>query len=137
MPSPEEITSLCEEPPEPGSTILESGSGTLDAEAHVAVPLGHAEGLHQADEVRVRSMVEHHEAGVDRDRPIATHYIGICMAAESRRTLEQRDLGMVTPSDLVVAVSHSGTTEEILRLVEFLKRQGVPLIAFTSPFSAS
>jgi arabinose-5-phosphate isomerase len=32
----------------------------------------------------------------------------------------------------VVAVSHSGTTEEILRLVEFLKRQGVPLIAFTS-----
>lgn len=42
------------------------------------------------------------------------------------------DLGMVTPRDLVVAISHSGTTEEILRLVEFLKRQGVPLIAFTS-----
>jgi arabinose-5-phosphate isomerase len=39
---------------------------------------------------------------------------------------------MVTREDLVVAVSHSGTTEEILRLVEFLKRQGVPLIAFTS-----
>jgi arabinose-5-phosphate isomerase len=42
------------------------------------------------------------------------------------------DLGMVTPDDLVVAVSHSGTTEEILRLVEFLKRQGVTLIALTS-----
>ncbi len=42
------------------------------------------------------------------------------------------DLGMVDPSDLVVAVSNSGSTEEILRLVEFLKRQGVPLIAFTS-----
>jgi arabinose-5-phosphate isomerase len=42
------------------------------------------------------------------------------------------DLGMVTSRDLVVAVSHSGTTEEILRLVEFLKRQGVPLIALTS-----
>jgi arabinose-5-phosphate isomerase len=42
------------------------------------------------------------------------------------------DLGMVTEEDLVVAVSHSGTTEEILRLVEFLKRQGVQLIAFTS-----
>jgi len=42
------------------------------------------------------------------------------------------DLGMVTPDDLVVAVSNSGTTEEILRLVEFLKRQGVPLIALTS-----
>jgi arabinose-5-phosphate isomerase len=46
------------------------------------------------------------------------------------------DLGMVTPDDLVVAVSHSGTTEEILRLVEFLKRQGVALIALTS-FPAS
>ncbi len=42
------------------------------------------------------------------------------------------DLGMVTSTDLVIAVSHSGTTEEILRLVEFLKRQGIPLIAFTS-----
>ncbi len=42
------------------------------------------------------------------------------------------DLGMVTPGDLVVAVSHSGTTEEILRLVEFVKRQGIGLIAITS-----
>ncbi len=42
------------------------------------------------------------------------------------------DLGMVTPTDLVIAVSNSGTTEEILRLVEFLKRQGIRLIALTS-----
>ncbi|HPA81890.1 MAG TPA: KpsF/GutQ family sugar-phosphate isomerase [Thermoanaerobaculales bacterium] len=42
------------------------------------------------------------------------------------------DLGMVVAGDLVVAISHSGTTEEILRLVEFLKRQAIPLIAFTS-----
>jgi arabinose-5-phosphate isomerase len=42
------------------------------------------------------------------------------------------DLGMVTGQDLVVAISHSGSTEEILRLVEFLKRLGVPLIALTS-----
>ena len=42
------------------------------------------------------------------------------------------DLGMVTPSDLVVAVSNSGTTEEILRLAEILKRQGVTLIAVSS-----
>jgi arabinose-5-phosphate isomerase len=42
------------------------------------------------------------------------------------------DLGMVTARDLVIAVSHSGTTDEILRLVEFLKRQGIPLIALTS-----
>lgn len=42
------------------------------------------------------------------------------------------DLGMVVSGDLVVAISHSGTTEEILRLVEVLKRQAIPLIAFTS-----
>lgn len=42
------------------------------------------------------------------------------------------DLGMVVAGDLVIAISHSGTTEEILRLVEFLKRQAIPLIAFTS-----
>jgi arabinose-5-phosphate isomerase len=42
------------------------------------------------------------------------------------------DLGMVTGEDLVVAISHSGSTEELLRLVEFLTRQGVSLIAMTS-----
>ena len=42
------------------------------------------------------------------------------------------DLGMVTADDLVVAVSNSGATEEILRLVEVLKRLGIPLIAITS-----
>ena len=42
------------------------------------------------------------------------------------------DLGMVIAGDLVIAISHSGTTEEILRLVEVLKRQAIPLIALTS-----
>jgi arabinose-5-phosphate isomerase len=42
------------------------------------------------------------------------------------------DLGMVTPEDVVVVVSNSGETDEILRLVEVLKRLGVPLIAMTS-----
>jgi len=42
------------------------------------------------------------------------------------------DLGMVTRDDLVVAVSNSGSTEEILRLLEMLRRLGVPLIAVTS-----
>jgi len=42
------------------------------------------------------------------------------------------DLGMVAPGDVVVAVSNSGETEEILRLVEFLKRLGTKLIALTS-----
>lgn len=42
------------------------------------------------------------------------------------------DLGMVTDEDLVIAVSNSGATEEILRLVEFLERQGIVLVAMSS-----
>jgi arabinose-5-phosphate isomerase len=42
------------------------------------------------------------------------------------------DLGMLTTGDLVVAISNSGATEEILRLLEILKRQGITLIAMTS-----
>jgi arabinose-5-phosphate isomerase len=42
------------------------------------------------------------------------------------------DLGMVTANDLVVAVSNSGSTEEILNLLAVLRRIGVSLIAVTS-----
>ena len=42
------------------------------------------------------------------------------------------DLGMVKPGDVVVALSNSGETEELLRLVEYLKRLGNPLLAITS-----
>ncbi len=42
------------------------------------------------------------------------------------------DLGMVTPQDVVVAISHSGETEEIVRLLSVLKKIGVTLIAMTS-----
>ncbi|HXU30153.1 MAG TPA: KpsF/GutQ family sugar-phosphate isomerase [Thermoanaerobaculia bacterium] len=47
------------------------------------------------------------------------------------------DLGMIVEGDAVLAASSSGTTEELLRLVETLKRLGVPLIAITgNPQSA-
>lgn len=42
------------------------------------------------------------------------------------------DLGMVTAADVVVAISNSGTTDELIRLVEYLKRLGIPLLAITS-----
>jgi arabinose-5-phosphate isomerase len=42
------------------------------------------------------------------------------------------DVGMVTAEDLVVAVSNSGSTDEILRLVEILRRQGTRLVAMSS-----
>ncbi|HXG28332.1 MAG TPA: KpsF/GutQ family sugar-phosphate isomerase [Nevskiales bacterium] len=41
------------------------------------------------------------------------------------------DLGMITPKDVVLAISYSGTTGEILVLLPMLKRLGVALIALT------
>ena len=41
------------------------------------------------------------------------------------------DIGMITPQDVLLALSNSGTTEEIISLLPVLKRKGVPLIAFT------
>ncbi len=41
------------------------------------------------------------------------------------------DLGAIVPGDVVLAASYSGTTEELLRLVQTLKRLGVPLVAMT------
>jgi arabinose-5-phosphate isomerase len=42
------------------------------------------------------------------------------------------DLGMVAPGDVVVVVSNSGETDELIHLVEYLKRLGNPLISITS-----
>lgn len=42
------------------------------------------------------------------------------------------DLGMLTAGDVLLAVSSSGETEELIELIEFVKRLGVPLIALTA-----
>jgi arabinose-5-phosphate isomerase len=41
------------------------------------------------------------------------------------------DLGIVTASDLVIALSNSGETEEIVALLPYLKRKSIPVIAMT------
>jgi arabinose-5-phosphate isomerase len=41
------------------------------------------------------------------------------------------DLGMITPKDLVIAVSNSGETTEIITILPLLKRIGVPLLTMT------
>ena len=41
------------------------------------------------------------------------------------------DLGMITDADVVLALSNSGETDEVLMIVPVLKRQGNPLIAMT------
>ncbi len=41
------------------------------------------------------------------------------------------DLGMITANDVVVAISNSGTTLEIITLLPLIKRLGIPLISMT------
>ncbi len=41
------------------------------------------------------------------------------------------DLGMITPEDIVIALSNSGTSEEVLTIVPLVKRRGASLIAMT------
>ena len=41
------------------------------------------------------------------------------------------DLGMITDADVVIAVSNSGETDELLTILPVLRRQGNPMIAMT------
>ncbi|MEH6635578.1 MAG: KpsF/GutQ family sugar-phosphate isomerase, partial [Halioglobus sp.] len=41
------------------------------------------------------------------------------------------DMGMITPSDSVIALSNSGAVAEIITLLPLLKRMGVPLVSMT------
>jgi arabinose-5-phosphate isomerase len=47
------------------------------------------------------------------------------------------DLGMVKDSDLVIAISNSGESDELSAILPVLKRQGVPLIAITGGLSST
>lgn len=41
------------------------------------------------------------------------------------------DIGLLVPGDVVLAVSNSGETEELVRCLELVRRVGVPVVAFT------
>ncbi|MGH8041161.1 MAG: KpsF/GutQ family sugar-phosphate isomerase [Rudaea sp.] len=41
------------------------------------------------------------------------------------------DLGMITHKDVVLALSNSGETDELLTILPVIKRQGIPLVAMT------
>ena len=47
------------------------------------------------------------------------------------------DLGIVQPADIVIALSHSGETEELVRLLEAIRRIGATLIALTGSSSST
>jgi arabinose-5-phosphate isomerase len=41
------------------------------------------------------------------------------------------DLGMISPEDIVLAISNSGQTDELLRFIPYLIEQNIPLIAMS------
>ena len=47
------------------------------------------------------------------------------------------DLGMITPKDVVLALSNSGETEELLVILPLIKRLGVPMVALTGNASST
>jgi arabinose-5-phosphate isomerase len=47
------------------------------------------------------------------------------------------DLGMITREDVVLAISYSGETDELLTILPLIKRQGNPLIAMTGRANSS
>ena len=47
------------------------------------------------------------------------------------------DLGMITPQDVVLALSNSGTTAEVLPIVPLIKRMGAKLISMTGNAQSS
>src|SRR5262249_5233129 len=47
------------------------------------------------------------------------------------------DLGMIAPGDVVLMVSNSGETDELLLLTPHLKRQGAQLVALTGDAQSS
>ena len=47
------------------------------------------------------------------------------------------DLGMLTKQDMLLAISNSGETQELLSLIPVVKRLGIPIIAMTNSPSSS
>ena len=47
------------------------------------------------------------------------------------------DLGMVRRQDVFIAISHSGESEELLRIIPLIKREGAKLIAMTGRLDSS
>ena len=47
------------------------------------------------------------------------------------------DLGMLARRDVLVAISNSGETQELLQLLPYVKRLGIPVIAFTGRMNST
>ncbi|MFB1645166.1 KpsF/GutQ family sugar-phosphate isomerase [Campylobacter molothri] len=47
------------------------------------------------------------------------------------------DLGMITPRDVLIAISNSGETEELLKIIPVIKRRKITLIAMTGNLNST
>lgn len=47
------------------------------------------------------------------------------------------DLGMITPSDTMIILSYSGETEEVVRLIPYLKQKQVPIISIVGDLNST
>ncbi|EOH9591259.1 SIS domain-containing protein [Campylobacter jejuni] len=47
------------------------------------------------------------------------------------------DLGMITPQDVLIAISNSGETEELLKIIPVVKRRKITLIAMTGNLNST
>ena len=47
------------------------------------------------------------------------------------------DVGMITRDDVLIALSHSGSSDEILNILPVIKRLAIPLIAFTGHINSA
>ena len=78
-------------------------------------------GLHRHGQVRARRAQDRRHPGLHR-------HPGVLRAPGRSR---HGDLGMITDADVVLALSYSGESDELLMLLPVLKRQGNTVIAMT------
>jgi arabinose-5-phosphate isomerase len=125
--------------PFPADELLELGREVLRIEAHAVLSLGDRLGPGFVDAVRLilachgRVVV----SGIGKSGHIARK-IAATMASTGTPAFFVHpaeachgDLGMITPEDVVVAISHSGESAELVAIVPLLKRHGTTLIAIT------
>ncbi len=119
--------------------MIELGREVVDIECHAVAALRHRIGEAFA---RACRLMMHCEGRVVVTGMGKSGHIGSKIAATLASTgtpaffvhpgeASHGDLGMITPGDVVLALSNSGETGEVLTILPLLKRMGVPLIALT------
>ena len=58
--------------------------------------------------------------------------LGLAIRADADSHMQATEAALVTPDDVVIAVSHSGATKELLQSVQTAKAAGAGIIVITS-----